>query len=100
MEVMTNDEAVNWFPHPSPCGAHVLYLAYQPDTTGHPRHCDVELRLLPAEGGSPQTLIQLFGGQGTINVPCWAPDACSFAFVRYERVDRCVAPYGVTFPKS
>ena len=25
----------------------------------------------------------LFGGQGTLNVPCWSPDGQAFAFMRY-----------------
>ena len=37
LEQMTADERVNWFPHPSPNGAHVLYLAYQTGVDGHPR---------------------------------------------------------------
>jgi Tol biopolymer transport system component len=28
-------------------------------------------------------LARLFGGQGTINVPSWAPDSKSLAFVSY-----------------
>lgn len=28
VQKMTSDEFVNWFPHPSPCGRHVVYLAY------------------------------------------------------------------------
>ena len=82
---MTEDEAVNWFPHPSPDGRHVLYLAYPPGTEGHPAGRDVELRLMPAGGGPPRSLLALHGGQGTINVPCWAPDGRRFAFVRYGR---------------
>ena len=30
LEQMTDDERVNWFPHPSPDRRHVLYLAYEP----------------------------------------------------------------------
>eukprot|EP00045_Choanoeca_perplexa_P001120 m.18058 g.18058 ORF g.18058 m.18058 type:complete len:275 (-) comp10743_c0_seq1:38-862(-) len=84
LEMMTNDEHVNWFPHPSPCGEHILYLAYPPGTQGHPRNLDVELRIMPAAGGSSRTVVKLFGGQGTINVPCWSPDGSRFAFMRYE----------------
>jgi Tol biopolymer transport system component len=83
-ERMTHDDRVNWFPHPSPDGGAVVYLAYPPGTEGHPRDLDVELRLIPAEGGPPRTLTRLFGGQGTINVPSWAPDGRRFAFVRYR----------------
>ena len=41
---------------------------------------------MPASGGKPETLVKLFGGQGSINVPCWAPDARRFAYVRYYPV--------------
>ena len=85
LQQMTDDDGWNWFPHPSPDGRHVLYLAYPPGTEGHPRDRDVELRLMPAEGGASQPVLKLFGGQGTINVPCWAPDAGRFAFMRYAR---------------
>lgn len=81
LERMTDDAEMNWFPHPSPDGAHVLYLAYAPGVWGHPREHHVELRLMPASGGQPRTLRKLFGGQGTINVPCWSPDGGRFAFV-------------------
>ena len=83
-EPMTSDDRVNWFPHPSPDSASVLYLSYEPGTEGHPRDRHVELRLLDLEQRSVRTLLPLFGGQGTINVPCWSPDGRRFAFVRYE----------------
>lgn len=83
-ERMTGDDRVNWFPHPSPDGRSVLYLSYQPGTQGHPRDRDVELRLLDLVEGSVRMLLALFGGQGTINVPCWSPDGSRFAFVRYR----------------
>lgn len=83
LEQMTRDDDVNWFPHPSPDGKHVLYLAYEKGTEGHPRDRNVTLKLMPCEGGEPRTLKALFGGQGTINVPCWAPDSKRFAYMRY-----------------
>jgi Tol biopolymer transport system component len=85
LQQMTRDERVNWFPHPSPDGRHVLYLAYAAGVQGHPRALEVELRLLDPEGGAPRTLLALVGGQGTINVPCWAPDGGRFAFMRFAR---------------
>ena len=84
-EKMTDDSLVNWFPHPSPKGGEVLYLAFPGGTTQHPRDKEVALRLLSETDGSVRTLVELFGGQGTINVPCWAPDGERFAFVRYAR---------------
>ena len=80
---MTDDSRVNWLPHPSPDGQHVLYLAYETGIDGHPHDKNVELRLMPAEGGKPRTLVALFGGQGSINVPCWEPGSRRFAFMRY-----------------
>lgn len=80
---MTDDATANWFPHPSPDGHHVLYLAYPAGTRDHPRDRDVELRLMPATGDKSITLLALSGGQGSLNVPCWSPDARRFAFVRY-----------------
>lgn len=83
LQQMSDDDRWNWFPHPSPDGQHVVFLSYPPGTTGHPRDRDVDLRLMPAAGGQARVLLELFGGQGTINVPSWAPDSRSFAFVRY-----------------
>ena len=85
LEQMTDDDGVNWFPHPSPDGRTVLYLAYRPGVEGHPRDRDVTLRLMGADGGNARTIVSLFGGQGSINVPCWSPDGRQFAFMRYGR---------------
>ena len=53
---MTDDARVNWFPHPSPDGNCVLYLAYENGVEGHPRDHDVELRLMDPDGGNIRTL--------------------------------------------
>ncbi len=85
LQRMTADDTINWFPHPSPDGAHVLYLAYAPCSIAtpqeHPAEKQVTLRLLAAAGGKPIVLSEIFGGQGSINVPCWAPDGKHFAYV-------------------
>jgi Tol biopolymer transport system component len=83
LERMTEGETVDWFPHPSPDGRQVLFLAYPPGTRGHPAMLDVALRIMPAEGGESREVVRLRGGQGTINVPCWAPDGARFAFMRF-----------------
>jgi hypothetical protein len=87
---LTNDDRVNWFPHLSPDGAHLLYLSFEPGVQGHPADHRVELRLLPGalvRGARiavvPETLVALDGGQGTINVPPWAPDSAWFAYCDY-----------------
>ncbi|NKB52793.1 MAG: hypothetical protein GKR97_11300 [Rhizobiaceae bacterium] len=84
LQRMTFDNRVNWFPHPSPDGQNIVYLAYQEGTTGHPANRQVELRMMPANGGSTEVLAHFNGGQGTINVPSWAPDSRRFAYVFYE----------------
>ena len=84
LQQMTDDDAVNWFAHPSPDGRHAVYLAYPPGTTGHPGGLDVTLRLMPQAGGASRQVVALHGGQGTINVPSWAPDSGAFAFMRYR----------------
>jgi hypothetical protein len=80
---MTAARTVDWFPHPSPCGRHVVYLAYPEGTAGHPADLEVALRLMPQGGGPSRELVGLHGGQGTINVPSWAPDGGAFAFMRW-----------------
>ena len=85
---MTFDETRNsWFPHVSPDGKSVLFITYYKGDLAPGEHLpnkNVELRLMPANGGEPKTLIKLFGGQGTINVNSWAPDSKRIAFVSYR----------------
>lgn len=81
------DTYVNWFPHPSPDGRHLLYLAYPPGTTGHPGDLPVALVLCDPKGGNRRRILEFNGGQGSINVPCWAPDGKKFAFMRYAKAD-------------
>ena len=84
---MTSDEAYgDWFPHPSPDGKWLVFISYDKSVKGHPPNKDVALRIMPAAGGPPRVLTQLFGGQGTINVPSWSPDSRSLAFVSYRLV--------------
>jgi TolB protein len=83
VEQLTNDERVNWFPHPAPDGSAVAYVSFPPGTEGHPADIDdVRLRLLTNDGDIRE-LTTLFGGQGTMNVPSWSPDSASFAYVTY-----------------
>jgi Tol biopolymer transport system component len=83
VEQITDDGRVNWFPHVSPDGARMVHLSYPPGTKGHPADLDVLLRLSDPEGGGLVEVARLRGGQGTINVPSWAPDSRRFAYVAY-----------------
>jgi TolB protein len=84
---MVKEDANCWFPHVSPDGKWVVYIAYGRDDVkpgDHPANKNVELRLIPAEGGESRVILKLFGGQGTINVNSWSPDNRRIAFVSYR----------------
>ncbi|MFC4809877.1 TolB family protein [Paenibacillus sp. GCM10023250] len=84
---MTFDESNAWFPHVSPDGRTVAYLVYRKGDVApndHPANKQVDLRIMPSEGGAYRTLAALFGGQGTINVNSWSPDSRKLAFVSYR----------------
>lgn len=85
---MTFDEdRYAWFPHVSPDGKLIVYLTYRKgdlEPSQHLANKQVELHLMSAQGGKAETIVSLFGGQGTINVNSWAPDSKRFAFVSYR----------------
>lgn len=83
---ITDDEYNNWFPHPSPDGKYLAFLTYidEVDPGSHPADKNVMLRLINIETGDIIELARFTGGQGTINVPSWAPDSQRFAFVSYS----------------
>ena len=84
---MVQEEANCWFPHVSPNGRLVTYIAYAKgdvEPGDHPPNKNVELRLIPSEGGASKTIVKLFGGQGTMNVNSWSPDNRTIAFVSYR----------------
>ena len=72
-----------WFPHISPDGKWLAYLAYPHDA--NPKKAvsyqRVSLKLMPVAGGGPKTLAYLFGGQGSLENPCWSPDGSQIVFV-------------------
>jgi TolB protein len=83
-EQVTFDGYNDWFAHPSPDGKYIVFISYEPEIEGHPANQKVTLRLMPIAGGKPKVIANLFGGQGTINVPSWSPDSKRFAFVSYK----------------
>lgn len=82
-ERITDSPYGDWFPHPSPLGDKVVFLSYGGDVFDHPRDQSVRIRLMDMDGGNAETLFELFGGQGTMNSPNWAPEGHRFAYVRY-----------------
>jgi Tol biopolymer transport system component len=93
---MTFDEDMNsWFPHISPDGKKVVYIAYhdyEVDPGSHIADLNVQLRMIPATGGEPEVLVEFFGGQGSINVNSWSPDSKQFAYISYRLTEEVEAP--------
>jgi TolB protein len=87
-ERVITDDANDWFPHISPDGKSMVFLAYEKDVKGHPENKNVSLRLvsLAETRGKVTTIVKLFGGQGTLNVPSWSPDSKQIAYVSYHLV--------------
>ncbi len=90
-ERITREETEDWFPHPSPDGKLLLFLAFAKGTTTHNEKLPgTQLLLMPMPGTKPaarpkvEVMTTFFGGQGTINVNSWAPDSKRFAYVIYE----------------
>lgn len=86
---LTFDTDLNtWFPHISPDGKKIVMVAYHKGDLwpgDHVPNCNVLLRMMDADGSNLKTIVELFGGQGTINVNSWSPDSKKFAYVRYEK---------------
>ena len=93
---MTFDKDMNsWFPHISPDGEKVVYIAYHDYEVApgdHTSNQNVQLRMIPAKGGEPKVLVKLFGGQGSINVNSWSPDSKKFAYISYRMAEEITAP--------
>ncbi len=83
VQQLTHDDRVNWFPHVSPDGQWMSYISFPEGTLGHPADLAVILRLARPDGSEMRDLDAFNGGQGTINVPSWAPDSRRLAYVRY-----------------
>ena len=83
-EQLLTENSVDWFPHISPDGKMLAFLAYKPGTQGHPANEDVEIRVLSLSDRKVRTLAKLLGGRGSMNVPSWSPDSTMLAFVSYE----------------
>jgi TolB protein len=85
-EQFFSDDNNNWFPHISPDGQWMVFITYDKSVTGHPENKDVTLRVMSLSDKKIKVVANLFGGQGTINVPSWSPDSKQVAFVSYQLV--------------
>lgn len=82
-EQILNDQFNSRFPHISPDGKWIAFISYGQDIepSDHPYYKHVYIRLMSAGGGPARIIAYVYGGQGTINVPSWAPDSKRLAFV-------------------
>lgn len=83
---VSNVEMNCWFPHISPDGSQVAYIAYHVGDLKPEEHLpdkQVQIRLMDRSGRNDRVLVDLMGGQGTMNVNSWSPDGKYFAFVSY-----------------
>lgn len=87
-EQVTFDEYNDWFPHISPDGKWIVYIAFpiDMDPWSHPFYRQCYIRLMPAAGGVPKTVGYLYGGQGSMNTPGWSPDSKRIAFVSNSKL--------------
>jgi TolB protein len=94
---LTNDDFNNWFPHVSPDGKWIVYITFlkgEVSPGDHPFYKHVYLRVMPVGGGPSKVVAYLYGGQGTINTPSWAPDSKHLAFVSNSSLLFPVFPVG------
>lgn len=83
---MTDSDANNWFGHVSPDGKHVIYLTFakgELEPNEHLPNMYVSIGMMDYDGQNKKKLLDLFGGQGSINVNSWAPDSRRIAYVKY-----------------
>jgi hypothetical protein len=87
-EQVTFDEYNNWFPHISPDGKWLVYIAFPTDMNpwSHPFYRQCYIRLMPTSGGVPKSIGYIYGGQGSMNTPGWSPDSKRIAFVSNSKL--------------
>ena len=86
IQITPNDNYGDWFAHPSPDNNWLVFISYDKSVEGHPANKNVVIRKMSIDGGEPEVIATLFGGQGTMNVPFWSANSMEFAFVSYRLV--------------
>jgi len=86
-EQVTNDQFNNWFAHPSPNNQRIVFISFNKDVVGHPENKDISIRIMTLATKQIDVLGNMFGGQGTANVPNWSPDGRKIAFVTYQLIN-------------
>jgi TolB protein len=87
-EQVTFDESNDWFPHISPDGKWLVYIAFPADMNpwSHPFYRQCYIRLMPTASGAPKTIGYIYGGQGSMNTPGWSPDSKHIAIVTNSKL--------------
>jgi TolB protein len=81
---LTRDSGSDRFPHVSPNGKQLVYL----NSAGSGKLGDATLRVMDLGNDQSRVLVDLYGGDGTLNAPSWSPDNHHFAFTAYDRLPR------------
>ena len=77
----------DWFPHVSPDGQRIVFLAYQSNEIQPYEHLPefkVSIYIINRDGSQLQKVNEFYGGQGSMNVNSWSPDGKHFAYISYE----------------
>ena len=67
-----------------PDGKSIVFISYDPSVTTHAANKDIALRILSTNDNKIRTLVNLIGGDGSMNIPNWSPDSKSLTFVSYR----------------
>ena len=81
---LTSDTGSDRFPHVAPNGKQMVYL----NSAGREKLGDTTLRVMDLDDGQTRVLVDVYGGDGTLNAPSWSPDNHHFAFTAYDRLPR------------
>ena len=80
-ERVLTDESNDCFPHISPDGRWMVFLANGRNVDGYPANVDVELRVMSMADQKVRVLAKLLGGRGELS---WSPDGKRMSFVSYS----------------
>ncbi|HEY6433088.1 MAG TPA: hypothetical protein VIZ17_14000, partial [Acetobacteraceae bacterium] len=83
-EQLTHDEGSDRFPHAAPDGKQLVYL----NSAARSPLGDATLRVMDLLTGQTRVLVDVFGGDGTLNAPSWSADGRHFAFTGYDLLPR------------
>jgi sugar lactone lactonase YvrE len=81
---LTRDTGSDRFPHVAPNGKQLVYL----NSAAPGKLEDATLRVMNLDDDQSRVLVDVYGGDGTLNAPSWSADNHHFAFTAYDRLPR------------